>query len=135
MSFVTKLRRDLWDNGVFYNVLLLLATLGAIFYSISTVIFTRRDSLVEDLLTTVAWPPLLHACYLTLKSHWVPVSYLLSPPQYPDHKSQACRSKEVSSSEAEPSEVESRLRQGMRRVGRDMLHLTRKIDIKDDAES
>jgi hypothetical protein len=135
MSFVTKLRRDLWDNGIFYNVLVLLATIGAIFYSISTAIFTRRDSLVEELLTTVAWPPLLHACYLTLKSHWVPVSYLLSPPQYPDRKSQACRSEEISSSEAAPSEVESRLRQGMRRVGRDMLHLTRKIDIKDDAES
>ncbi|KAJ5127200.1 nucleotide-diphospho-sugar transferase [Penicillium atrosanguineum] len=134
MSFVTKLRRDLWDNGVFYNVVLLLATLGATVYSISTAIFTRRDSLVEYLLTTVAWPPLLHACYLSLKSHWVPVSYLLNPPQYPDRKSQTCRFEKVSNSEA-VDEVESRLRQGMKRVGRDMLHLSRKLDIGDDAES
>lgn len=134
MSFVTKLRRDLWDNGVFYNVIILLATLWATLYSISTAIFTRRDGLVEYLLTTVAWPPLLHACYLSLKSHWVPVSYLLNPPQYPDHKSQTRKSEKVLNSEA-LDEVESRLRQGMKSVGRDMLHLSRKIAIRDDAES
>jgi hypothetical protein len=135
-SFHTKLRRDLWGNGVFYNVLLLLATFGAIPYSLATVIFSRHDSLVEYLFTTVAWPPLLHVCYLSIKSHWVPVSYLLNPPQYPDRKSQTSRpNHKVSSSEAGQNEVESRLRHGMKRVGRDMLHLSRKIEIRDDPES
>lgn len=135
MSFYTKLRRDLWDNGIFYNVLLLLATVGAIFYSVATSIFTRNDNSVGNLLTTVAWPPLLHMCYLSLKSHWVPISYLLNPPQYPDRKSKSPRSDHVvSTSEAVQEEVESRLRHGMNRVGRDMFYLGRKVDIKDDAE-
>ncbi|KAJ6120513.1 nucleotide-diphospho-sugar transferase [Penicillium sp. IBT 18751x] len=133
MSLVTKLRRDLWDNGVFYNVIILLATLWAIFHSLSTAMFIHHDSLVGYLLTPVAWPPLLHACYLSLKSHWVPVSYILNPPHYPDRKSRTHRPEKVPNSEA-VDKVESRLRQGMRSVGRDMLHLSHKINVRDDAE-
>ncbi|KAE8348863.1 glycosyltransferase like family 2-domain-containing protein [Aspergillus coremiiformis] len=43
----------------------------------------KIESLPTRFLTTMAWPPLLHICYLTITNHWVPVAYLLNPPVYP----------------------------------------------------
>jgi len=135
ISFYRKLRRDLVNNGILHNVLLAFATVGAIYYAVATAISTHHESLIVYWLTTFAWPPLLHVCYLSLKSHWVPVRYLLSPPRYIDRNSKTSNSvHDGSTSEVVHGEVESRLRYGMKRVGRDMLYFGRRIDIKDDTE-
>ncbi|PWY79176.1 glycosyl transferase [Aspergillus heteromorphus CBS 117.55] len=85
-SALQQLCHNLWHNGIAYSVLLLLATLGAVAFSIwSTLTATDSDPLLR-LLTTVAWPPMLHILYLAVISYWAPVSYLLNPPRYPDRK-------------------------------------------------
>lgn len=86
MSLSTRLYRDLWENGVLYNVCWLVVTLGALAYSIGMAISSEDPSVVSTSLTAVAWPPLLHVCYLAVVNNWVPVSYLLRPPRYPDRK-------------------------------------------------
>lgn len=87
MSLSTKLYRDLWENGILYNVCLLVATLGALAFSIATTISSGDSHVVSNSLTAVAWPPLLHVCYLAVVNNWVPVAYLLRPPRYPDRRS------------------------------------------------
>lgn len=37
---------------------------------------------ILQLLTTIAWPPLLHLYFLAIVSNWVPVVYLFSSPTY-----------------------------------------------------
>ncbi|GLA13332.1 hypothetical protein AnigIFM62618_010320 [Aspergillus niger] len=81
-----KLYHNLWHNGIAYSIVVLLATIASIVYSIYTTITTIDDSLLSRLLTTIAWPPMLHICYLSIVSYWAPVSYLLNPPRYPERK-------------------------------------------------
>ncbi|GKZ33591.1 hypothetical protein AbraIFM66950_003498 [Aspergillus brasiliensis] len=81
-----KLYHNLWHNGIAYSIVVLLATLASIFYSIYSAITAADDSLRSRLLTTIAWPPMLHICYLSIVSYWAPVSYLLNPPRYPERK-------------------------------------------------
>lgn len=87
VSFSTRLYRDLWGNGVLYNVCWLIATAGALAYSIAMSIYSEDPHVVSTSLTAVAWPPLLHVCYLAVVNNWVPVAYLLRPPRYPDRSS------------------------------------------------
>lgn len=86
MSLSTRLYRDLWENSVLYNICWLVVTLGALAYSIGMAISSEDPNVVSTSLTAVAWPPLLHVCYLAVVNNWVPVSYLLRPPRYPDRK-------------------------------------------------
>ncbi|KAF7590990.1 hypothetical protein BBP40_002184 [Aspergillus hancockii] len=87
-SIYIMLYQDLWQNGILQSIGLLLATIGAILFTTWTTLTTTDTGILAlRLLTTVAWPPLLHICYLTITNHWVPVAYLLSPPHYPDRKS------------------------------------------------
>lgn len=81
-----KLYHNLWHNGIAYSIVVLLATIASIVYSIYTAITTTDDRLLSRLLTTIAWPPMLHICYLSIVSYWAPVSYLLNPPRYPERK-------------------------------------------------
>ncbi|RAK87175.1 glycosyl transferase [Aspergillus costaricaensis CBS 115574] len=81
-----KLYHNLWHNGIAYSVVILLATIASIVYSIYSAITSTDVGLLSRLLTTIAWPPMLHICYLSIASYWAPVSYLLSPPRYPERK-------------------------------------------------
>lgn len=81
-----KLYHNLWHNGIAYSIVILLATIASIVYSIYSAITSTDVGLLSRLLTTIAWPPMLHICYLSLVSYWAPVSYLLNPPRYPERK-------------------------------------------------
>jgi len=90
-----KLRKDLLDNGLAYSLFLYLATLGTFLFSFyaaassdhTTGATTAPKRLIMELLTTVAWPPMLHIGYLTASNLWVPVGYLLRRPEYPERRS------------------------------------------------
>lgn len=83
-SFCKMLYQDLWQNGILQSICLLILTIATILFSTWTSLTTSdSESLTIRLFTTVAWPPLLHICYLTIANHWVPVAYLFSPPVYP----------------------------------------------------
>ncbi|RHZ54266.1 hypothetical protein CDV55_103633 [Aspergillus turcosus] len=90
-----KLRKDLLDNGLAYSLFLYLATLGTFLFSFyaaastdyATGATTAPKGLIMELLTSVAWPPMLHIGYLTASNLWVPVGYLLRRPEYPERRS------------------------------------------------
>ncbi|KAF7155390.1 hypothetical protein CNMCM5623_007461 [Aspergillus felis] len=96
-----KIRKDLLDNGLVYSVFLYLATFSTFllsFYAVASNYsavssdyapnaMIAPKSLIMELLTTVAWPPLLHIGYLTASNLWVPVGYLLHRPEYPERRS------------------------------------------------
>jgi hypothetical protein len=81
----------LLDNGLVHSLFLYLATLSTFllsFYAAASSNYaTAPKSLIMELLTTVAWPPLLHIGYLTASNLWVPVGYLLRRPEYPERRS------------------------------------------------
>jgi hypothetical protein len=85
----------LLDNGLVYSLFLYLVTLGTFllaFYAAASSNYatgatTAPKQLIMELLTTVAWPPMLHIGYLTVSNLWVPVGYLLRRPEYPERKS------------------------------------------------
>ncbi|PYI09271.1 glycosyl transferase [Aspergillus sclerotiicarbonarius CBS 121057] len=85
-SFLQKFHHNLWHNGIAYSIILLLATLGSMLLAIRAAIATPDSDRLLRLLTSVAWPPMLHICYLSLLSYWAPVSYLLNPPRYRERK-------------------------------------------------
>lgn len=85
-----KLRKDLLDNGLLYSLSLFLATLGAFLISFHGAFIsssTAAQPLLVRLLTTVAWPPLLHIAYLALSNLWIPIAYLLRRPEHPERRS------------------------------------------------
>lgn len=90
-----KLRKDLLDNGLLYSLFLFSATLSAFVLSFYGALnsdhtasdFTVPRSLLLRLLTTVAWPPMLHIAYLTLSNLWIPIAYLLQRPEHPERRS------------------------------------------------
>ncbi|KGO74167.1 hypothetical protein PITC_022250 [Penicillium italicum] len=43
---------------------------------------TGDGSTVPELLTAIAWPPLLHLCLLTIVNNWVPIAHLFNSPTY-----------------------------------------------------
>ncbi|PYH89206.1 glycosyl transferase [Aspergillus ellipticus CBS 707.79] len=85
-SALQKLYHNLWHNGIAYSILLLLTTFTAVACSVWSVTTTPGPDRALSLLTTVAWPPMLHILYLAVVSYWAPVSYILNPPLYPDRK-------------------------------------------------
>lgn len=85
-----KLRKDLLDNGLLYSLFLFLATLGAFMISFHGAFIhtsTAAQPLLVRLLTTLAWPPMLHIAYLTLSNLWIPIAYLLQRPEHPERRS------------------------------------------------
>lgn len=90
-----KVRKDLLDNGLVYSLFLYLATLGTFLLSFYAAVrskyaagaTTAPKRLIMELLTTVAWPPMLHIGYLTISNLWVPVGYLLRCPEYSERRS------------------------------------------------
>lgn len=83
------------DNGLVYSLFLYVATLGTFLLAFYAAVSSNyapgatptHNRLITELLTTVAWPPMLHIGYLTVSNLWVPVGYLLRRPEYPERRS------------------------------------------------
>lgn len=131
MSSYMRLYKDLWQNGLFCNVIMLITTLGAFFYSTAVLLSPTDQDLVTKLLTSVAWPPLLHVCYLTIANNWVPVAYLLDPPAYPDRNSQ---STEDETPKATVSLDKWYSMGKASKASRDMLQLGSRLEIAEETE-
>jgi hypothetical protein len=94
-TLYTKILQTL-GSGAMLGVLLFLVTGSSLSYSIWRAIgqIMELGTTMDDenafirLLTTVAWPPLLHLCYLSITNLSVPVMCLLRPPQYPERATQ-----------------------------------------------
>ncbi|KAL2786497.1 nucleotide-diphospho-sugar transferase [Aspergillus keveii] len=94
-TLYTKVLQTL-SSGAMFGVLLFLVTATSLSYStwkaIGQIIelgtMTDAQGGIIRLLTTVAWPPLLHLCYLSITNLSVPVMCLLRPPQYPERATQ-----------------------------------------------
>ncbi|KAJ6151118.1 nucleotide-diphospho-sugar transferase [Penicillium chermesinum] len=69
------LKRDLWDAGVMVNVLSFFAVCSAMLYAM---IYTKERH--GGILVGLAWPPILHMCYLIISSNWIPLACTFSPP-------------------------------------------------------
>lgn len=128
MSSYMRLYKDLWQNGLFCNVVMLITTLGAIFYSTAVALSPDDQDLTTKLLTSIAWPPLLHICYLTIANNWVPVAYLLDPPIYPDWNSQYIRNEALQATTS-PEKWCS-----MGKAGKDMLQLGSRLEIAEETK-
>lgn len=128
MSSYMRLYKDLWQNGLFCNVVMLITTLGAIFYSTAVALSPDDQDLTTKLLTSIAWPPLLHICYLTIANNWVPVAYLLDPPIYPDWNSQYIRNEALQATTS-PEKWYS-----MGKAGKDMLQLGSRLEIAEETK-
>jgi hypothetical protein len=83
ISPLKKAYRDILQSGsgILFNVGLFIASLGALVIAIQIVIY-GDGGILTTLLTTVAWPPLLHLSFLVLFNNWVPVAHLFSHPVY-----------------------------------------------------
>ncbi|KAJ5166800.1 uncharacterized protein N7482_005581 [Penicillium canariense] len=133
LSRCRKLYQDLLKNGVFYNFALILATIWAVSYAIASVMTAHNDPTFTSLVSSIAFPPLLHICYLTLTNNWVPVAYILKPPHYPDRKSHPpIDSKRPFSRPETKNEavLESRW-PGVGKVRKDILHLGSRIEVQE----
>ncbi|KAJ5682237.1 hypothetical protein N7462_005402 [Penicillium macrosclerotiorum] len=87
LSRWTRLYHDLLDNGIFYNSFLLVVTIGTLLYSVASAIVAREnEGMATQVLTTIAFPPLLHISWLSLSNNYVPVAYIFNPPRYPDRR-------------------------------------------------
>jgi hypothetical protein len=90
-----KLCKDLIDNGLLYSFFLFFATLSSFllsFYGVFSNDYAAAGSTASrpflmELLTTVAWPPMLHIAYLALSNLWIPIAYLLRRPEHPERRS------------------------------------------------
>ncbi|OQE06832.1 hypothetical protein PENVUL_c016G03681 [Penicillium vulpinum] len=81
ISSFQKAYRDTIQSGALLNVCLFIATVGAMLFAIWVAV-TGEGSTILKLLTTIAWPPLLHLCLLATVNNWVPIAHLFSPPIY-----------------------------------------------------
>ncbi|KAI9924869.1 hypothetical protein ASPWEDRAFT_40565 [Aspergillus wentii DTO 134E9] len=73
---------DSWHNVMLFNICIFIATI----VSMVSVIWSATATAMPfiKIATTIAWPPMLHLCYLTITNTWVPIAYLLNRPSYPD---------------------------------------------------
>ncbi|KAL3458894.1 nucleotide-diphospho-sugar transferase [Aspergillus heterothallicus] len=89
-SLYTKALQTL-GSGAMFGVLLFCVTAASLSFSVwGTVSYTlaaatesSTSDTVTRLLTTTAWPPLLHLCYLSIANLSVPAICLVRPPRYP----------------------------------------------------
>lgn len=83
ISPLKKAYRDIIQSGsgILFNIGLFIASLAAFVIAIQMAIYGDGD-IVTRLLTTVAWPPLLHLFFLVIFNNWVPVAHLFNHPVY-----------------------------------------------------
>ncbi|PYH44715.1 glycosyltransferase family 2 protein [Aspergillus saccharolyticus JOP 1030-1] len=81
-SWLQRLHHNLWQNGIWFSVLLLFTTVAA--FGLAVVLAAHGSRQV--FLTSVAFPPMLHITYLVVLSLWEPVMHLVRPPVFPDRK-------------------------------------------------
>ncbi|KAJ6157183.1 CAZyme family GT2 [Penicillium chrysogenum] len=84
LSFPKTYRYTL-QSGALFNICLFIGTVGAILSAVWAAI--SDGSTISKLLTTIAWPPLLHLCLLVIMNNWVPIAHLFNPPIYPSRDS------------------------------------------------
>ncbi|PLB47738.1 nucleotide-diphospho-sugar transferase [Aspergillus steynii IBT 23096] len=82
---VVQLKRDLWDAGVFYNVLFVLGTLAGLIYSIMGSIESTSGWHIHAM-TTLLCPPVILMCYISLSCHIIPVLCVIWRPHYPSRE-------------------------------------------------
>jgi hypothetical protein len=136
LSAYKKLYLDLWKNGVFYNIILLVAIFWAVCNAITSVVAGEEGSTFSSLMTSIAFPPLLHACYLTLMINWVPVAYILKPPHYPNRPSQPTENGEKPTSrlQAKSDAALDFKWAAAGKVGKEILHLGTRLEIQERPE-
>lgn len=81
ISSFQKAYRDTIQSGALLNICLFIATVGAMLFAIRLAI-TGNQSTIPTILTTIAWPPLLHLCFLAIVNNWVPIAHLFNSPIY-----------------------------------------------------
>ncbi|KAJ5383168.1 hypothetical protein N7517_001079 [Penicillium concentricum] len=81
ISSFQKAYRDTLQSGAWLNVSLFIATLGAMTFAVWAAI-TADASTILQLLTAIAWPPLLHLFLLAIVNNWVPIAHIFNPPTY-----------------------------------------------------
>ncbi|CAG8886061.1 unnamed protein product [Penicillium egyptiacum] len=79
--------RDTLQSGALLNICLFIATVGAMLFAVWVAISRDGPTIIPKLLTTIAWPPLLHLCLLVIVNNWIPISHLFNPPIYPSRDS------------------------------------------------
>ncbi|KGO38651.1 hypothetical protein PEX1_086800 [Penicillium expansum] len=86
ISSFQKAYRDTLQSGALLNIYLFISTVGAMLFAVWVAI--PEDGLaIPKLLTTIAWPPLLHLCLLAIVNNWVPIAHLFNPPTYHSRES------------------------------------------------
>lgn len=95
-----------------------------------------QECTITSLLTSVAFPPLLHICYLTLTVNWVPVAYILKPPHYPNRSSQSKteNGKPASNVETKREATSESRWPAVGKVGKEILHLGTRLEIQERPE-
>lgn len=73
--------RDTLQSGAWLNVFLFIATAGAMLFAVWVAV-SGDGPTIPTLLTTIAWPPLLHLCFLAIVNNWVPIGHVFNPPIY-----------------------------------------------------
>ncbi|KAJ5957621.1 hypothetical protein N7501_011900, partial [Penicillium viridicatum] len=81
ISSFQKAYRDTLQSGAFLNIFLFIATEGAMLFAIWVAV-SGDGPTIPKLLTTIAWPPLLHLYFLAIVNNWVPIAHLFNPPIY-----------------------------------------------------
>lgn len=95
-----------------------------------------EDWTITSLMTSVAFPPLLHICYLTLMVNWVPVAYILKPPHFPTHPSHLTAEgrRSVSRHETKRGLASESRWPAVDKVGKEILHLGTRLEIQERPE-
>ncbi|KAI9044911.1 glycosyltransferase family 2 protein [Aspergillus affinis] len=81
----SQLKGDLWDSGVGYNVLFIIAALTGMTYSAMYSI-ESKSGWQSHAMTTLLCPPAFFMCYITLSCHIIPVLCVIWPPHYPSRE-------------------------------------------------
>ncbi|KAF7714100.1 Cellulose synthase (UDP-forming) [Penicillium ucsense] len=130
-----KMQVDLWKNGVWYNICLLSVTIWTVLTAIRPILSGIGDISPMKLLTSIAFPPLLHVCYLTLAVNWVPVAYVFNPPRYPVDEAAVSEKSEKAAPhphEAAKDEISSDVKWPMaEKIGKEILQLGTRLEIQE----
>ncbi|EPS25706.1 putative cellulose synthase [Penicillium oxalicum 114-2] len=127
-----KMQVDLWKNGVWYNICVLFATVWTLFTATQCLLSGHEQKNLTGLLTSLAFPPLLHLCYLTVVVNWVPVAYVLKPPRYPlKAADQAKASETFAGTEAKDESSLDFKWPAVEKVGKEILQLSTRLEIQE----
>jgi hypothetical protein len=119
LSACRKLYLDLWKNGVFYNLVLVVATIWAVSHAITSVIAGEEGRTLTSLMTSITFPP-----------------YILKPPHYPTRSSHPMEKGEKSTSRLRAkSDAASDFKWAAAgKVGKEILHLGTRLEIQERPE-